>query len=116
MVYDQLPADNVLKPILDSLVRKYQAKFGDNKADMFTVSGWDSAVISIEAMKRATAAGVPPNDIQAFRAKVRDEFEGIKEFAAATGIYTYSASDHLGLDTRGLFVTVVRNGRFEIAP
>lgn len=116
MVYDQLPASNVLKPILDSLVQKYQAKFGDSKADMFTVSGWDSALISIEAMRKASAAGVSPKDIQAFRAKVRDEFEGIKEFAAATGIYTYSSSDHLGLDTRGLFVAVVRNGRFEIAP
>jgi branched-chain amino acid transport system substrate-binding protein len=115
MVYDQLPAENVLKPILDSLVGKYKAKFGAAKADMFTVSGWDSVLVSIEAMKRAMAAGASPKDIEAFRAKTRDAIETIKEYPAATGIYNYSANDHLGLDTRGMFVAVVRNGRFEIA-
>jgi branched-chain amino acid transport system substrate-binding protein len=115
MVYDRIPAENVLKPVLDNLVEKYELKFGGAKPDMFTVSGWDSVLVSIEAMKRAMAAGISPKDIDAFRAKTRDAIETIKEYPAATGVYNYSATDHLGLDTRGMFVAVVHNGRFEIA-
>jgi branched-chain amino acid transport system substrate-binding protein len=115
MVYDRIPAESVLKPVLDNLVEKYELKFGGAKPDMFTVSGWDSVLVSIEAMKRAMAAGISPKDIDAFRAKTRDAIETIKEYPSATGVYNYSATDHLGLDTRGMFVAVVHNGRFEIA-
>jgi branched-chain amino acid transport system substrate-binding protein len=115
MVYDRIPAENVLKPVLDNLVEKYELKFGGAKPDMFTVSGWDSVLVSIEAMKRAMVAGISPKDIDAFRAKTRDAIETIKEYPAATGVYNYSATDHLGLDTRGMFVAIVHNGRFEIA-
>lgn len=114
MIYDQLPDGHVMKPVLDKFVQLYETKYGKNTTDMFSVSGWDSALVTIEAAKRAAAAGVSPANLEAFRARTRDEIEKITKLVGTTGVFTFTPTDHLGLDLTGLFVAVVKDGRFRL--
>ncbi|MDP1534990.1 MAG: branched-chain amino acid ABC transporter substrate-binding protein, partial [Rubrivivax sp.] len=64
-----------------------------------------------EAMK----AGTKFDDLDASRAAIRDKIEGsIKEFVGVGGIFTYSPTDHLGLDERSTFIAVVKDGEFRL--
>ena len=49
-----------------------------------------------------------------FRAELRNALEGVKEAAGATGIYTMSAEDHLGLDERSRVMIEIRNGEWSL--
>ena len=47
-------------------------------------------------------------------ATLRDALEGVKEVAGATGIYSMSAEDHLGLDERSRVMIEIRDGGWSL--
>jgi branched-chain amino acid transport system substrate-binding protein len=47
-----------------------------------------------------------------FRERVRDEIENTTELVGVTGVYTYSPTDHVGLDERAVTTIEIRDGSF----
>ena len=73
---------------------------------------WDAGVLLGAAVPNALKAAKPGT--AEFRAALRDALEGVKEAAGATGIYSMSAEDHLGLDQRSRVMVEVRDGQWSL--
>jgi branched-chain amino acid transport system substrate-binding protein len=52
----------------------------------------------------------------AFRTALRDALEQVKEMPGAHGIFSMSASDHLGLDQRARVMVKIENGAWKYQP
>ena len=85
------------------------------KVDIFPGQSWDAGNVAIKAAADAVKAGAKLDDVDASRAAIRDKIEnGIKEFVGVGGIFNYSPTDHLGLDARSTFISVVKNDEFRL--
>ncbi|HRI08324.1 MAG TPA: hypothetical protein PKW35_10925, partial [Nannocystaceae bacterium] len=73
---------------------------------------WDAGVLLQAAVPAALKAAKPGS--AEFRTALRDALEGVKEVAGATGIYTMSPDDHLGLDDRSRVMIEIRNGTWSL--
>ncbi len=49
-----------------------------------------------------------------FRAALRDAIEGIKNLAATHGVFSYSPTDHSGLDGRAVVMIRVEHGAWKV--
>ena len=67
----------------------------------------------LEAAAPAALKAAKPGSAE-FRAALRDALEGVKEVAGATGIYSMSPEDHLGLDDRSRVMIEIRNGTWSL--
>lgn len=114
LVYKELPDSNPLKPVITKFAALYEKRFQVPKVDIFPGQSWDAANIAIEAAKLASAAGAKFDDVEAYRAALRDKIESLKEFVGVGGIFNYTADDHLGLDARSTFIAVVKDGEFRL--
>ncbi|MBR1125159.1 ABC transporter substrate-binding protein [Bradyrhizobium lablabi] len=114
LVYGELPDSNPLKPVITKFAALYEKRFNVPKVDIFPGQSWDAGNIAILAASNAVKAGAKPDNLEAFRAALRDKLEGVKEFVAVGGIFNYSPTDHLGLDQRSTFISVVKNGEFRL--
>ena len=55
--------------------------------------------------------GIRPENTGGFRTVLRDQIErGTKELVGITGIFSYTPTNHLGLDLRAAVMIEVRNG------
>ena len=61
-----------------------------------------------EALKKAKP-GTPE-----FRAALREAMENVKEMPADHGVFSFSASDHKGLDNRAVVMVHVENGTCKV--
>ena len=104
-VADSLPAGDPQKPIIDAFAAAYQAKH-NRPPSPFAGYGFD-AVRMLHAAAR---------DAGGDRAKIRDAIEGLQNFAAVSGIYSYSPSDHLGLLDGSAVMVTIADGAFRPAP
>ncbi|MBP6762978.1 MAG: branched-chain amino acid ABC transporter substrate-binding protein, partial [Thauera sp.] len=72
----------------------------------------DAGVLLEAAVPHALKSAKPGT--AEFRAELRKALEASKEVAGATGIYTMSAEDHLGLDERSRVMIEIRNGEWSL--
>lgn len=100
-VAEQLPADDPQKETILRFIEAYKAKYGREPAT-FAGNGYDSMRMMIEAIRRAGTD----------RKAVRDAIENLKDFRGVTGIYTYSPTDHFGIQEESVVLLTVNNGRF----
>lgn len=114
LVYSELPDNNPLKPVIAKFAALYEKRFNVPKVDIFPGQSWDAGNIAILAASNAVKAGAKLDNLEASRAALRDNLEKIKEFVAVGGIFNYSPTDHLGLDQRSTFISVVKNGEFRL--
>lgn len=114
LVYSELPDNNPLKPVITKFAALYEKRFNVPKVDIFPGQSWDAGNIAILAASNAVKAGAKLENLEASRAALRDNLEKIKEFVAVGGIFNYSPTDHLGLDQRSTFISVVKNGEFRL--
>lgn len=112
-VYQDLAADNPLKPVITSFVKAYDAKYGQGKAEIFATQGYDAVGLAVDAIKRYNASG-KKGDLQMTRNGIRDELERTHEYVGTVGIFNFSPTDHVGLDERTLFLVQVKGGRFQL--
>jgi branched-chain amino acid transport system substrate-binding protein len=114
LVASQLPASNPVKKGAADYVAKYEAMYGKGSVSTFGAHAWDSGMLmqvaAAEALKKAKP-GTPE-----FRSALRDALEGAKEVQGAHGIFSMSASDHLGLDQRARVMVKVENGAWKYQP
>jgi branched-chain amino acid transport system substrate-binding protein len=103
-IWEQLPDSDPQKALFKSFVTDFRAKFGRDPTG-FAGNGYDSVVVL------ATAIGKAGTD----RAKVRDAIEGLKDLPGTTAIFTYSPTDHYGIQPSTLVMQTMRNRKFEIA-
>ncbi len=107
-----LPDDNPVKASALAYVEKYEAANGAGTVSSFGAYAWDAGVL-LEAAAPVALQQAKPGTAE-FRAALRDALEGVKEVAGATGIYTMSAEDHLGLDDRSRVMIEIRNGTWSL--
>ncbi|MEI7608790.1 MAG: ABC transporter substrate-binding protein [Rhodospirillaceae bacterium] len=103
-VVDQLPATDPQKPVVLAFRKAYADAW---KADASTFAGyaWDGLHMVVEAAKRAGGAD---------KAKLRDELEKTKGFVGTTGVFTMSATDHMGLDQSSFHLVEIKGGDWKL--
>jgi branched-chain amino acid transport system substrate-binding protein len=114
LVYTDLPDSNPLKPVISKFAAMYEKRFNVPKIDIFPGQAWDAGNIVLKVAADAVKAGEKFDDLEASRAKLRDKIEGVKEFVGVSGIFSYSPTDHLGLDQRSMFISEVKKGEFRL--
>ena len=107
-----LPDSHPVKASALAYVEKYEAANGAGSVSSFGAYAWDAGVL-LEAAVPAALKVAKPGSAE-FRAALRDALEGVKEVAGATGIYSMSAEDHLGLDDRSRVMIEIRNGTWSL--
>ncbi len=107
-----LPDSNPVKASALIYVEKYEAAYGAGTVSSFGAYAWDAGVLLVAAVPTALKTAKPGS--AEFRGALRDALEGVKEAAGATGIYTMSADDHLGLDERSRVMIEIRNGGWSL--
>jgi branched-chain amino acid transport system substrate-binding protein len=103
LVADGLPKNHPQKAFLEKYKADYEAKF---KEDVSAFGGHACDAISILAK---ALAQVGPD-----REKVRDAIENMKGFVGTAGVFSFSPTDHNGLDINAFEMLTVKNGRFVV--
>lgn len=116
IVVDELSDDNVIKPVAQAYVEQYEALYGAGTASTFGGHAWD-AVKAIElAFTYAMDHGsIDWNDTAAVRDALRSGLENMGPFVGVGGVFDFTASDHLGLDTRALVIVEIVDGEWTLA-
>jgi len=104
LVAGQMPDSHPQKKIGLDFEAAYTAKYNE-PISTFGGHAYDGLMIAIGAIERAGSAD---------KEKVRDEIEKTKNYIGADGIYTMSATDHLGLDTNSFVMVEIRDGNWKL--
>jgi branched-chain amino acid transport system substrate-binding protein len=101
LVAEALPDRHPQKAVLVSYKKAYEAKY---KEDVSTFGGhaYDAFAILVDAVKR-----VGPD-----REKVRAAIEGTKGLVGTAGVFTFSSTDHYGLNLEAFEMLTVKDGKF----
>ena len=114
LVVDQLPDSNPVKKSALAYATAYQAAHGKGSVSTFGGHAWDAGVLIGAAVPRALQKARPGT--AEFRAALRDALEQLKEVPGAHGIFTMSATDHLGLDQRARVMVMIEHGTWKYLP
>ena len=114
LVVDQLPMGHPVKAAGTNYVKAYEAKYGAGSVSTFGGHAWDAGLLMSAAVPVALKSAAPGTP--AFRAALRDALEQVKDVAGAHGIFSMSASDHLGLDDRAYVMVKIENGTWKYQP
>ena len=97
---NKLAANDPQKAVAEAYSKEFSTKF---KADVSTFGGhaYDGLSLAVDAIKRAGSTD---------KAKVRDAIEATKGFAGTGGVYSMSATDHMGLDLSAFRMFEIKNG------
>lgn len=114
LVVDQLPMGHPVKAAGTSYVKAYEAKYGAGSVSTFGGHAWDAGLLMSAAVPVALKSAAPGTP--AFKAALRDALEQVKDVAGAHGIFSMSASDHLGLDDRAYVMVKIENGTWKYQP
>ena len=99
-----LPESDIQKQVLVDYATEYESKFGMRST--FGGHGYDAVLLIIEAIKNAGDNPTP--------ASIRDALENTKDYPGISGIFTYSPTDHFGLEKDDLVMNKIVNGKWEI--
>ncbi len=91
--------------------RPMKAANGKGSVSTFGAHAWDTGLLMAAAVPVALKKAQPGTP--EFRAALRDALEQIKEMPGAHGIFSMSATDHLGLDQRARVMVKIENGAWK---
>jgi branched-chain amino acid transport system substrate-binding protein len=97
----QLPDSYPGKPMIAGM---YEAVMAETKAPPDTFAGWAADAVNLMA-EAVTKAGSTD------KAAVRDAFESITDFQGFSGVYSYSATDHVGIHGQ-MWLFQIKNGKY----
>lgn len=103
-VADSLPDSDSQKKLIQQFVADFQARHNRLPAT-FAGNGFDAV--------RILAAGIEKGGTQP--AAIRDAIEGLKNFPGVTGTYTYSPTDHFGINEDSVVMLTIADGKFALA-
>jgi branched-chain amino acid transport system substrate-binding protein len=103
LVADALPDKHPQKAVLVSYKKAYEARY---KEDVSTFGGhaYDAFAILVDAVKR-----VGPD-----RTKVRAAVEATKGLVGTAGVFSFSPTDHYGLNIEAFEMLTVKDGKFAV--
>jgi branched-chain amino acid transport system substrate-binding protein len=104
LVADLLADNDPQKPVVTAYKAMFEAKTG---TPVGTFGGYahDAFLIMTDAIKRAGSAEP---------AAIRDAIEATTGLAGTTGIYTFSPTDHLGLDLSAFRMLEIKGGKWTL--
>jgi branched-chain amino acid transport system substrate-binding protein len=114
LVAEQLPAAKPVKKSALAYVAAYEAAYGKGSVSTFGAHAWDAGLLMSSAVPVALKKAQPGTP--EFRAALRDALEQTKDVAGAHGVFTMSATDHLGLDQRARVMVKIENGAWKYQP
>lgn len=116
IVVDELADNNEIKPVAAAYVEQYEALFGAGTASTFGGHAWD-AVKAVElALTHAMEQGdIDWDDTTAVREALRSGLENMGPFVGVGGVFDFTGSDHLGLDTRAVVIVEIVDGDWTLA-
>jgi branched-chain amino acid transport system substrate-binding protein len=114
LVAEQLPASHPVRKSAMAYVATYEAAHGKGSVSTFGAHAWDTGLLMAAAIPQALKKAQPGTP--AFRTALRDALENVKDVAGAHGIFSMSATDHLGLDQRGYVMVKIVNGAWKYQP
>ncbi len=109
-VYDQLAADNPVKPVATAFMTEYTKKNGAASVNPFAGYSYDAMLLIAHAIPAALTRGKPGSE--AFRVGLRDALEATHGLVGVSGVYDMSPTDHNGQDTRAAVLVAVRHGEW----
>jgi len=112
LVPNQLPDSNASKKAALEYVKAYEAAYGPGTHSTFGAHTWDAGLLLQRAVPEALKKAKPGT--AEFRAALREALENVKELAATHGVFSYSATDHKGLDGRSVVMVSVENGAWKL--
>ncbi len=101
LIPSTIPAGSAWAKAVDDFSKAYKAEYNQN-IDTFAGHGYDAGNIVVNATKKA---GADP-------AAIRAEIEKTKDFAGIGGVFTYSPTNHDGLNTSDLIMIKIDNGKW----
>ena len=104
IVADVLESKHPQKSVVMGYKRAYEGKFKED-VSTFGGHGYDALMILVRALKEKGAD----------REKVRSAIESMKGFIGTAGTFTFSSTDHNGLDINAFAMLTVKNGKFAFA-
>lgn len=115
LVAESLPDTDKQKPVLLDYIRRYEGRFGVGTRNTFGGHALDAILILKPAIERVLNQGVRPQNVGGFRASLRDQLErGTKELVGITGVFNFTAKDHLGLDRRAAVIVRIQGGNWTL--
>lgn len=114
LVADQLPASNPVRKAAQAYVAAYESANGKGSVSTFGAHAWDAGLLMSRALPIALKKAQPGTP--EFRAALRDAIESLQEVPGAHGIFSMSATDHLGLDQRARVMVKIENGTWKYQP
>jgi branched-chain amino acid transport system substrate-binding protein len=112
LVAEQLPDSNASKKVSLAYIKVYEAAYGADSRNTFGAHAWDAGLLLQHAIPEALKKAKPGTP--EFRAALRDAMENVKELPADHGVFSFSASDHKGLDSRAVVMVHVENGTWKM--
>ena len=103
IVADLLPDKHLQKPVVMAYRKAYETKYSE---DVSTFGGhaYDAMMILSRAIREGGYD----------REKVRTSIEHIKGFVGTAGIFSFSPTDHNGLDIESFVMLTVKDGKFAL--
>jgi branched-chain amino acid transport system substrate-binding protein len=102
LLANSLPDSDPQKKVTVAYKTAYEAQY---KIDVSTFGGYayDAIMLTVDAIKRVNSTD---------KKKVRQALEDVKGFVGVSGIYSFSPTDHSGLDASAFRMVEVKNGKF----
>jgi branched-chain amino acid transport system substrate-binding protein len=112
LVPEQLPDSNASKKVALNYIKLYEAAYGADSRNSFGAHAWDAGLLLQHAIPVALKKAKPGT--AEFRAALRDAMENVKEMPANHGVFSFSPSNHKGLDDRAVVMVVVDKGTWKV--
>jgi branched-chain amino acid transport system substrate-binding protein len=110
LIVDQIADTDPQKEVLTTYKADYEA-LGEGAASTFGGHAYDALSMVIMALEEIEE-GLTPSEA---REAVRDQIEQITGFAGTGGVFTMSATDHLGMAPGSLAMIEIKNGEWTLA-
>jgi len=102
---EQVPAGHPQKPVLEAYVANYAKTYN---APVSSFGGYAHDAFALVAEAIAKGGSAKPADI-------RDNLEKISGFPGTSGVYTYSADNHNGLDETAFIMVTIEKGAWKVS-
>jgi len=112
LVAEQLPDSNASKKVALNYIKLYEAAYGADSRNSFGAHAWDAGLLLQHAIPAALKKAKPRTT--EFRVALREAMENVKEMPADHGVFSFSASNHKGLDSRAVVMVRVENGTWKV--
>ena len=104
LVAEKLPESHPQKEVVTAYKTEFEKKYNEPVSG-FGGYAYDAVMLVAKAIETAGSTD---------RTEVRDALESITDYAAVSGVFNMSATDHNGLDMSSIEILTVRDGKFDL--